>query len=58
MFQGGEEARNLWKKYGVNYIIISDRERWFEPNLDEQYIAQNTKLVLEKEDTKVYKINN
>ena len=58
MFKGGEAAKALWKKYGVDYIIVSDRERGFESNLDEGFIAANSQLVLEQGSTKVYKINN
>ena len=56
MLQGGDQAKILWKKYAINYIIVSDRERWFEPKLNEEFIAENTDLVLEKNTTKLYKI--
>ena len=56
MLQGGDQAKVLWKKYQINYIIVSDRERWFEPKLNEEFIAENGELVMEKDDTKLYKV--
>lgn len=56
MFRGGEAASELWKKYGIDYIVVGSRERGFERNLDEGFIAQNGELVLEKGTTKVYKV--
>jgi hypothetical protein len=56
MFQGGEAAKKLWKKYKVDYIVVGERERYFEKELDEEYIRQNGELILEKGNTKVYKI--
>lgn len=56
MFRGGEEAKSLWKKYGVDYIIVSEREKWFEPNLNDEYIRNNSQLVIEKEGTRIYKL--
>lgn len=56
MFRGGELARSLWKKYRINYIIVSDRERYFEAGVDEEFIKQNAELVIEISDKRVYKI--
>ncbi|RJR15284.1 hypothetical protein C4579_02620, partial [Candidatus Microgenomates bacterium] len=56
MFRGGEGAKRLWKKYDVGYIIISNRERGFEPELDEEIIASQSELVLEQGSTKVYQV--
>ncbi len=57
MFGGGEVAKNLWKKYGVDYIIISDRERYMDSQIAEEFIRQNGEEVIVKGNTKVYKIN-
>ncbi len=56
MFKGGETAKSLWKKYGIDYIIVSDRERWNEKQLNEDFIAKNTELFLTEGTTKIYKI--
>ena len=56
MFRGGETARELWKKYGIDYIIISDRERYFDAQIDEEFMQQNGELVIEQGTTKIYKI--
>lgn len=56
MFRGGARAKELWKKYEIDYIIVSDRERWFERDLDERFISENTDLWFEQENTKVYKV--
>lgn len=57
MFQGGTEAQLLWKKYGVDYILVSDRERWFEKDVDEAFIASQTTLILEWGTSTLYKVN-
>src|SRR3989344_2391163 len=57
MYRGSEAARSLWKKYAIDYIMVSDRERYFEKNIDERFIEQNSELVLEEGKTKVYKVN-
>lgn len=57
MFQGGSEAQLLWKKYGIDYILISDRERWFAKDLDEGFIASKTRLILEQGSVALYKVN-
>ena len=57
MYKGGEVAQALWKKYAIDYIMVSDRERYFEKNLNETFIKQNTQLVLDEGTTKVYKVN-
>lgn len=56
MFRRGEEAKSLWKKYGIDYIVVGDKELWFEKELDEGFIAQNNELVMEWYTTKVYKV--
>ena len=57
MYKGGEVARSLWKKYAIDYIMVSDRERYFEKNINERFIGQNSELVLEEGTAKVYKVN-
>lgn len=57
MFQGGTDALHLWKKYGINYIVVGDRERWFEKELDEYFINQHSQLFIEHANTKVYMLN-
>lgn len=56
MFKGGDEAVKLWKKYGIDYIIVSDRERWFEKELNEEFIRENGELVLDQGTARIYKI--
>ncbi len=58
MFKGGDEAKSLWQKYGIDYIVVSDRERYFEKDIDEEYIRENGTLILEKGNTRVYRIND
>ncbi len=55
MFRGGDEALALWKKYNIDYIIVSERERWFEPDLDEKFIENNSELVTTEGKYRLYK---
>ncbi|HCM38292.1 MAG: hypothetical protein UV61_C0021G0013 [Candidatus Gottesmanbacteria bacterium GW2011_GWB1_43_11] len=56
MYRGGETAQALWRKYGISYIAVGDRERYFEPQLNEGFIAQHADLLLENGGNKIYKI--
>jgi hypothetical protein len=55
MFRG-DRLPELVIKYTISYIVVGDRERWFEPKLNEAAIAQQAELVLEQGSTKVYKV--
>ena len=46
----------LLKKYKVDYVLISPRERYFEPNLNEQYFTQNFAFIDGGVDYKLYQV--
>jgi len=46
----------LLKKYKVDYVLISSREKYFEPAVNEQYFAQNAKFIAGGENYKLYQI--
>lgn len=46
----------LLKKYNVDFVLISPREKFFEKDLNEMYFSQNYSLVSQKENYKIYKI--
>jgi len=54
MFKGGPSF--LFNKYKVDYVLISPRERNFEPRLNEDYFAKNFTFVSGGPDYKLYKI--
>lgn len=54
MFKGGPSF--LFNKYKVDYVLISPRERNFEPRLNEDYFAKNFTFVSGGPDYKLYQI--
>lgn len=46
----------LIKKYGIDYVFISPRERHFEPKLNEDYFATNYSLIAAGQNYKLYKV--
>ncbi len=46
----------LLKKYKVDYVLISPREKYFEPAVNEQYFSQNAKFIVGGENYKLYQI--
>ena len=52
MFKGGPSF--LFNKYKVDYVLISPRERNFEPQLNEDYFAKNFTFVSGGSDYKLY----
>lgn len=57
MFQGNPSITPaLLNKYDVNYILISQRERNFEPLLDENYFQQNYETVAVGPDFRIFKV--
>ena len=44
MFKGDSLSLTLFKKYDVDYVLISPREKAFEPMLNEDYFDQNFQL--------------
>lgn len=58
MFQAQNETEtaNLLKKYRVNYVLVSDIERSFEPNLNEFFFERNLEFAGVGENFKIYKV--
>lgn len=56
MYSGAINAKELLKKYGVDYVFIGSSERAM-PNINEQFFAQNYPLFLQEGDMRIYKIN-
>ncbi|MBI2327303.1 hypothetical protein HYU92_03185 [Candidatus Curtissbacteria bacterium] len=49
-------APYLLAKYKVNYVLISPRERYFEPGLNEQYFQEKFTFVIGDSDYKLFKV--
>lgn len=47
---------NILKKYSVDYVLISGRERNFEPQTNENYFTENLTFIAGGEDYKLYKV--
>lgn len=57
MFQGDPSiAPVLLNKYNVSYILVSQRERNFEPTLNENYFIDNFETVAIGSDFRIYKV--
>lgn len=55
IFNGGSQAKNLIEKYKINYAIIGFSEK-HDLNANEDFYAQNYKIIYESNDYKIYKI--
>lgn len=52
------QAQTLLQKYDVQYVVIGNMEYEQYPNLKEEKFAALGKIVFQKEDTKIYKLNS
>jgi len=57
MFEENEEAKKLFKKYKVDYIMIGPREK-HDYTVDESFFNQNYLIIFQSDDTKIYKTTN
>lgn len=57
MFEGGEEAEKLFKKYNIDYLMISWKER-SNYTVNETFFNQNYPVIFQLDDIKIYKITN
>lgn len=46
----------LIQKYNIDYVLISPREKYFEPMLNEKYFAENGEQIMQGEDYKLFKL--
>ncbi len=58
MLQGSPGTGELLRKYHIDYVYLSDRERYFDKSANQVYFASIGELVLQKGDVKIYKLNN
>jgi len=56
MLRGGPDSPYLFQKYNIAYVLISPRERYFDPQLNEEYFAQNYTFVAGGTNYKLYQI--
>jgi YYY domain-containing protein len=55
--QNTEETRNLFKKYSVSLVFVGDLEKQKYPTLNENKFKSLGKIIFQKGDTKIFKIN-
>ena len=58
MFEGGEEAEELMEKYKVDYVVIGPLERALSFEVNEEFMSENLREVLEKGETKIYSVDD
>ena len=55
MFSGAPEAKNLFKEYSINYVMIGPKER-DSFTVNEDFFNLNYPVLIEIADTKIYQI--
>ena len=56
MLRAEPQTKVLLNKYDISYVLIGNREKYFEPLLNEQYFLQNFNLIAQMDDYKIYQV--
>lgn len=54
--QGKSTTDSILKKYGVDYVLISNREKIFEPQTNEKFFVDNFPLIESNNQYKLFKV--
>ena len=55
MFEGNEEAKKLFKKYDIDYVMIGPKEK-HDYTVNESFFNRNYPIIFQLDNTKIYRV--